>query len=116
MEFGELKNYKGPNDILRNLLDDEFEKRHLDIAFIDSRKGTALPEFLLLEKKLSPNGIIFCHDILNRGKAVEILMFLQRHKDRYVYDVLDTGPCGMLRIKLKSHALLQRQDFEMGSS
>jgi len=97
----ELQGYKGPVNVLRDLLQSELSAKKIDIAFIDSRKGSALPEFFLVEKHLSKNGIIFCHDILNRGKGVEVLLYLQQHKDRYEFDVLDTGPAGMIRIRLK---------------
>lgn len=97
--YDELANYTGPVNTLRNLLQENFKDKKVDIAFIDSRKGSALAEFLLLEKYMSPNGIIFCHDILNRGKGVEVLLYLQQHKNRFDFDVLDTGPAGMIRIR-----------------
>ncbi|HRH65942.1 MAG TPA: class I SAM-dependent methyltransferase [Bacteroidia bacterium] len=100
----ELANYTGPVNTLRTLLENDFAGKKIDIAFIDSRKGSALAEFKLIEKHLSPRGIIFCHDILNRGKGVEVLLHLQQHKNRYDFDVLDTGPAGMIRIRLKSSA------------
>jgi predicted O-methyltransferase YrrM len=99
--FQELKNYSGPVNTLRNLLEKEFSTKGVDIAFIDSRKGSALAEFKLLEKHMSPHGIIFCHDILNRGKGVEVLLYLQEHKEKYDYDVLDTGRAGMIRIRFR---------------
>lgn len=99
--FDELLNYKGPVNTLRNLLQEEFKTKKVDIAFIDSRKGSALAEFKLLEKYMSPKGIIFCHDILNRGKGVEVLLYLQQHKDQFDFDVLDTGPAGMIQVRLK---------------
>jgi len=97
----ELRGYKGPVNVLRELIQNELAKTKIDVAFIDSRKGSALPEFFLVEKHLAPNGIIFCHDILNRGKGVEVLVYLQQHKERYEYDVLDTGAAGMIRIRIK---------------
>ncbi|MBK9543794.1 MAG: class I SAM-dependent methyltransferase [Bacteroidetes bacterium] len=100
----ELLNYKGPVNTLRKLLEEEFQGKKVDIAFIDSRKGSALAEFKLIEKHLSPKGIIFCHDILNRGKGVEVLIHLQQNKNRYDFDVLDTGPAGMIRIRLLSYS------------
>lgn len=100
----ELVNYTGPVDTLRNLLEKDFVSKKVDIAFIDSRKGSALAEFHLIEKHLSPKGIIYCHDILNRGKGVEVLMHLQQHKNRYDFDVIDTGPAGMIRIRLRNTA------------
>ena len=100
--FSELKNYHGPENTLRDLLEKDFTTKKVDIAFIDSRKGSALAEFLLLEKYISRSGIIFCHDILNRGKGVEVLLHLQQNKSRYDYDVLDTGAAGMIKIKFRS--------------
>lgn len=99
--FSELKNYNGPVNTLRDLLDKDFSNKKLDIAFIDSRKGSALAEFILIEKYISPKGIIYCHDILNRGKGVEVLTYMQQHKNKYDYDVLDTGAAGIIRIRLK---------------
>lgn len=100
----ELANYKGPVNSLRDLLKKDFSNRKVDIAFIDSRKGSALAEFKLLDEYMNPRGIIFCHDILNRGKGVEVLLYLQEHRDRYDYEVLDTGPAGMIRIRRKPAA------------
>ncbi len=97
--FDELANYHGPVNTLRNLLETEFSDKKIDMAFIDSRKGSALAEFKLLEKYISPNGIVFCHDILNRGKGIEVFSYLQEFRERYIYDVLDTGPAGMIRIR-----------------
>lgn len=101
--FDELVNYTGPVNTLRNLLEKDFNGKKVDIAFIDSRKGSALAEFKLIERHMSPKGIIFCHDILNRGKGVEVLLYLQQNKNRYDFDVLDTGPAGMIRIRLRSY-------------
>ena len=97
--FDELVNYKGPVDTLRNLLESEYSEKKVDMVFIDSRKGSALAEFKLVEKYISKHGIVFCHDILNRGKGVEVLSYLQEFRERYIYDVLDTGPAGMIRIR-----------------
>ncbi len=99
--YDELAGYKGPVNTLRELLKREFSDRKVDIVFIDSRKGSALAEFKLLEPYMSVNGIVFCHDILNRGKGVEVLSYLQEHRERYHYDVLDTGPAGMIRIRFQ---------------
>ncbi len=96
--FDELANYKGPVDTLRELLKKEFSDKKVDMVFIDSRKGSALAEFKLVEQYIAKNGIVFCHDILNRGKGVEVLSYLQEFRDRYYYDVLDTGPAGIIRI------------------
>lgn len=98
--FDELANYKGPVNTLRELLQKEFADKKVDMVFIDSRKGSALAEFKLVEKYISKNGIIFCHDILNRGKGVEVLSYLQEFRERYRYDILDTGPAGIIRIRL----------------
>jgi predicted O-methyltransferase YrrM len=98
--FDELKNYSGPQDILRNLIK-TLNKELIDIAFIDSRKGSALAEFLVLEKYLSQNGVIYCHDILNNGKGVEVLEYLNKNKNKYSFRVLDTGKEGLIKIKLK---------------
>jgi predicted O-methyltransferase YrrM len=102
--YDELANYQGPVNILKNLLENDFGGKKVDIAFIDSRKGSALAEFKLIEKYLSPKDIIFCHDILNRGKGVEVLLYLQQNKSRYDFDILDTGHQGMIRIRLRSYA------------
>jgi predicted O-methyltransferase YrrM len=99
--FTELKNYDGPQNVLRSLLENELKHRQADIAFIDSRKGSALSEFLLLLKYMNKEGIIFCHDILNRGKGVEVLTYIQKYKDKFDYDIIDTGPAGMLVIRLR---------------
>ncbi|MBP6335280.1 MAG: class I SAM-dependent methyltransferase [Bacteroidia bacterium] len=97
--YDELANYKGPVNTLRDLLEREFSDTKVDMVFIDSRKGSALAEFKLVEQYMSPKGIVFCHDILNRGKGVEVLSYLQEFRDRYFYDVLDTGPAGIIRIR-----------------
>jgi len=76
----ELANYSGPVNTLRKLLEKDFESKKVDIAFIDSRKGSALAEFHLIEKHL------------------------QQHKNRYDFDVIDTGPAGMIRIRLRNAA------------
>jgi hypothetical protein len=97
----ELVSYTGPIDRLRKILD-QIVGQGVDMALIDSRKGSSLAEFKLLEQRLSPGGIIYCHDILNRGKGVEALMYLQQHKDRFDYDIFDTSPEGIIRIKIKA--------------
>lgn len=99
--YDELNNYSGPSDILRKLFNDKLKNRNVDIAFIDSRKGSSLAEFLILEKRLSEKGIIFCHDINNNGKGLEVLDFLENHKERYSFQVINTGPMGMIKIRLK---------------
>jgi predicted O-methyltransferase YrrM len=98
----ELKNYRGPTDVLRKLFSEALAGKKLDIAFIDSRVGTALPELLVLEEYLADNGIIFCHDILNRGKGVEVLFHLELNRDRYEFEVVNTGPAGIIKIRLKN--------------
>ncbi|MFM2136431.1 MAG: Methyltransferase domain [Bacteroidota bacterium] len=97
--FTELKNYSGPQNVLRDLFERELKSRKVDIAFIDSRKGTAVPEFAVLAQHLSSDGYIFCHDILNGGKGVELVNHLDTCKDAFRYEVLDTGPAGMIRIR-----------------
>lgn len=99
--FTELSNYEGPQNVLRQLLENKLSGRKIDIAFIDSRKGSAVAEFHLILEHLNPAGIIFCHDILNRGKAVEVLSYIQQHKDKFDYNIFDTGSAGMLVIRLK---------------
>lgn len=96
--FDELGNYHGPTNVLRKLLDTELKGIPVDVAFIDSRKGTAVPEFKLLAERLSPQGIILCHDILNGGKGVEIVEYL-KNDARFLYDIVNTGPAGMIRIQ-----------------
>lgn len=68
------------------------------LAFIDSRKGSALPEFKLLAGRLSPGGVILCHDILNGGKGVEVHEFIRAHPDEYDFEIINTGPDGLIRI------------------
>jgi predicted O-methyltransferase YrrM len=97
--FKELKSYSGPQNALRSLLDNQLKGRTVDIAFIDSRKGTAVPEFNVLAERLTPDGYIFCHDVLNGGKGVELLAYLQDKKTDFRVEVLDTGPAGMMRIR-----------------
>lgn len=97
--YDELENYKGPVDTLRVLLKKDFSNKKVDMVFIDSRKGSALAEFKVVEPYISKDGIVFCHDILNRGKGVEVLSYLQEFRERYHYDVLDTGPAGIIRIR-----------------
>lgn len=94
----ELKNYSGPDDILRKLLNGELRGKKIDIAFIDSRKGTALAEFLILKERLSKNGVILCHDVLNDGKGVEVLEYLKNHQDKFRFEIINTGPQGLLKI------------------
>ncbi len=100
--YNELMHYSGPTDILRKLFNQDLKNRQVDIAFIDSRKGSARAEFLLLEKKLSSRGIIFCHDILNNGKGVEVLEYIQTHQDKYTFEVIDTGLEGMIKIRRRN--------------
>lgn len=94
----ELGNYDGPSNVLRKLLEKELKGIPVDIAFIDSRKGTAVPEFKLLAERLSPQGIILCHDILNGGKGVELVEYL-KNDARFSYRIITTGPAGMIRIQ-----------------
>ncbi|HUB98158.1 MAG TPA: class I SAM-dependent methyltransferase [Stellaceae bacterium] len=98
----ELVAFRGPQNVLRTLLDQELKNRSIDLAFIDSRKGSALAEFKLLAPRLSPDGTIFCHDILNGGKGVEVLEYLQDNEELYRFRVLNTGPDGIIRIHLRS--------------
>ena len=93
----ELATYKGPQNVLRTLLDSDLAGRTVDLAFIDSRKGSALAEFNVLAARLSRHGTIFCHDVLNGGKGVEVLQHLKDNADRYEFDVIDTGPDGIIR-------------------
>lgn len=97
--YTELSNYQGPTNSLRKLLDVELKGRMVDIAFIDSRKGTAVPEFHVLAERLSPNGIIFCHDILNGGKGVELATYLREDEGPFSFEIINTGPAGMIRIQ-----------------
>jgi len=99
----ELIDYKGPTDTLKKLFKNDLRIKKVDIAFIDSRKGNALAEFLIISEHLSPNGIIFCHDILNFGKGVEVLDYIKNNMDVYKFEVIDTGPAGMIKIKLNSY-------------
>lgn len=55
--YDELENYSGPTDILRKLFKTDLENSEVDIAFIDSRKGSTLAEFLLLTEKVSSEGL-----------------------------------------------------------
>jgi predicted O-methyltransferase YrrM len=96
--FDELANYNGPVNVLRKLLQLELKNKFIDVAFIDSRKGTAVPEFKVIAERLSPNGIILCHDILNGGKAVELVEYLKTNSG-FTYEIIDTGPAGMVRIQ-----------------
>jgi predicted O-methyltransferase YrrM len=98
----ELATYNGPQNVLRSLLDTELAGRTIDLAFIDSRKGSALAEFKVLAARLSSDGTIFCHDVLNGGKGVEVLQYLKDHSDHYDFDVIDTGPDGIIRIGFRS--------------
>ncbi len=88
--------------MLRSLLDTELAGRTIDLAFIDSRKGSALAEFTVLAARLSRDGTIFCHDVLNGGKGVEVLQYLKDNSDRYDFDVIDTGPDGLIRIGFRA--------------
>lgn len=97
--FEETANYKGPTNVLREVLSTLGEKR-VGVAFIDSRKGSALPEFQVLADHMSEGGIVFCHDILNGGKGVEVRDYLDKHGDRYTYDILKTGRQGILEIRM----------------
>ena len=99
--YNELFYYSGPVNVLRNLLQSELKGQPIDIAFIDSRKGTALAEFMFLEGHLSRHGLIFCHDVLNQGKGVEVLAHLRANEGKYLFEVIDTGPAGMIKAKLR---------------
>jgi predicted O-methyltransferase YrrM len=105
----ELENYRGPADVLRRLFDSELRDKGVDIAFIDSRKGTAVAEFKILDQHLNDGGIIFCHDILNGGKGVEVLQHLEQHAEQYEFRVINTGPHGMIKIRRRRHADASRR-------
>jgi predicted O-methyltransferase YrrM len=84
--------------------------KKVDVCFIDSIRGSALSEFKIIINYLKENGIIFCHDILNGGKGVEIKEYLDVNKDKFEYEIIDTGTTtisekqvkpGMMRIRLK---------------
>lgn len=92
-----LSGYSGPQNVLRMLLDTELAGRTVDVAFIDSAKGSALPEFKVLAERMAPNGAIFCHDITNGDKGVEVLEYVKRDA-RFRYEVVDTGPNGIIRV------------------
>ncbi len=96
--YEELKNYSGPEDVLRRLLNGRLKDKEIDIAFIDSRKGTALAEFLILKERLSKRGVILCHDVFNNGKGVEILEYLKTHPNEFCFEIINTGPQGLLKI------------------
>ncbi|HET9149522.1 MAG TPA: class I SAM-dependent methyltransferase, partial [Alphaproteobacteria bacterium] len=68
-----LAGYDGPQNVLRNIINTDLAGKTVDIAFIDSAKGSALPEFKVLAEHMTPNGAIFCHDITNGDKGVEVL-------------------------------------------
>jgi predicted O-methyltransferase YrrM len=85
--------------MLRTMFGGELRDKRVDIAFIDSRKGSAVAEFRILDEHLNENGIIFCHDILNGGKGVEVLQYLEARANRYEFHVINTGPHGMIRIR-----------------
>ena len=97
--YNELMNYYGPSDILRQLFNNELENTKIDIAFIDSRKGTALAEFHVLRKHLSNNGVIYCHDVLNKGKGEEVLNYLTNNNNKYKFTIKKTGTEGILIIQ-----------------
>lgn len=96
----ELTLYFGPTNTLRDIVNNDLKDTQIDIAFIDSRVGTSLPEFLFLKDHLSPHGIIFCHDAREGGKGLEVLEYLKKHEDEFLYEVLDTG-YEMLKIRNK---------------
>jgi predicted O-methyltransferase YrrM len=95
----ELADYRGPQNVLRDLLRRELAGKPVDMAFIDSRKGSALAEFKALAERLAPDGAVFCHDILNGGKGVEVLTYLQDHEASFRFRVIDTGPDGIIRVR-----------------
>jgi len=104
------RGYEGEDDVLRKLLKQLNQK--VDICFIDSIKGSSLAEFKIIVEHLQDNGVIFCHDILNNGKGVEVKEYLDLYPDKFIYEVIDTGTVktngedvkpGMLRIKLKNN-------------
>ena len=83
------------------MIDAEIAPRQLDVAFIDSRQGTALPGIRFLQSNLNPGGIVYCHDILNDGKGAEVLEYLQDDPEKYGFQVLDTGLAGTFEIGVK---------------
>jgi predicted O-methyltransferase YrrM len=103
--------YRGTEDVLRKVLLNMAEvNKKVDVCFIDSIRGSALSEFKIIINYLKENGIIFCHDILNGGKGVEIKEYLDVNKDKFEYEIIDTGTTttsekqvkpGMMRIRLK---------------
>lgn len=102
--------YKGNDDVLRKLLGELNQK--VDICFIDSIKGSSLAEFKIIVEHLQDNGVIFCHDILNNGKGVEVKEYLDLHPEKFTYEIIDTGIVktqgtdvkpGMLKIKLNNN-------------
>jgi predicted O-methyltransferase YrrM len=97
--YMELALYFGPTNTLRDLVNHDMKNKKIDIVFIDSRIGTSLPEFLFLKDHMSPNGIIFCHDVYE-GKGIEVLEYLKKHNDEFLYEVIDTE-YGMLKIRNK---------------
>lgn len=99
--FEELEGYNGPQDRLRSILKGELKGVNIDIAFIDSRKGTAVAEFRILERHLSPDGIIYCHDVMNGGKGIEVLEYLEQDQDRFDFEIIDSGPEGLIKIETK---------------
>jgi radical SAM protein with 4Fe4S-binding SPASM domain len=99
--YNELINYSGPTNVLRDLLKKNFQNKKLDMAFIDSRKGTSLAEFKILIQHLSEEGIIYCHDVLNGGKGVEVLEYLHKNENKFEFRVIDSSDMGLLKIKFK---------------
>ncbi len=91
----EVKDYSGPANILRKIIKDLNDKK-VDMAFIDSRKGSALSEFKILEKHLSSKGIIFCHDAYV-GKGVEVVEYLRRNRNKFGYEIIPTK-AGLLKV------------------
>ena len=50
------------------------------------------------------NGIIFCHDILNGGKGVEVKEYTDEHGEKFNCKVLGlNGDPGILKITCSQH-------------
>jgi predicted O-methyltransferase YrrM len=93
----ELASYNGPQDVLRKIVDG-LRGVPVGVAFIDSRKGTAVPEFEVLAAALAPNGAILCHDVLNGGKGVELQKHLLGSK-QFSVRVHATSDAGLLDVR-----------------
>lgn len=97
--FSELDGYDGPVNVLRKLIVEQTPE--IDVAFIDSRKGTAVSEFEAISSAMTDRSVVFCHDILNAGKGVEVVEYLEERSDRFDFEVLETGLEGLVKIWCK---------------